>query len=366
MSPRPLDDTAVPSPEGIDSARARALLDVEGADLEALLDLSRRTREAYKGNEIRFCGITNAKSGKCPEACAFCSQSAHYDTVAPEYPLKNAETIVAEAKAAESEGAGEFSIVVSGTSLKKEEELREVEAALRGMAESTSVMRCGSLGLMATDDLERLRDAGLQAFHHNLETARSFHSEIVDTHSYDEEVDAIRAAKQAGLHVCSGGIFGMGESKDQRIELLEDLRTLDVDSIPINFLNPQEGTPLEGKWELSPEDCLKIVAVARLMMPRQEIFVCGGREVQLQDQQHRMFDAGANGTMVGNYLTTPGRGAVKDNEMLEELGLRAVGITQSDDAPGHVKELAERAPLPEGEHAHRHHRPLPRRGLPVL
>jgi biotin synthase len=220
--------------------------------------------------------------------------------------------------------------------------------------------------LMAPDQLERLRDAGLQAFHHNLETARSFHPNIVHTHDYDAEVAAIRAAKDAGLHVCSGGIFGMGESKDQRIELLEDLRQLDVDSIPINFLNPQPGTPLEGVWDLTPEECLRIVAVARLMMPRQEIFVCGGREVQLKDLQHRMFEAGANGTMVGNYLTTPGRGAMRDIEMLDELGLVAVGITQSEQAPEHVKTLAAQQPLPSDEQARRHHRGPSRARLVVV
>lgn len=354
------ESPSIPGPAGISAEEARNLLD-ESSPLESLLARANATREAYKGNEIRFCGITNAKSGKCAESCAFCSQSAHFDTEAPEYPLKDAETIIGEAEAAAAQGAGEFSIVVSGTRLDRESELRQVEDALRGIAERTEVMRCGSLGLMESQDLQRLKDAGLQAFHHNLETARSFHSEIVKTHTYDEEVDAIKAAKQVGLHVCCGGIFGMGESRDQRIEFLEDLRALDVDSIPINFLNPQEGTPLEGKWDLTPQDCLRVVAVARLMMPRQEIFVCGGREVQLQDEQHRMFEAGANGTMVGNYLTTPGRGAVRDLEMLAELGLEAVGITQSPQAPEHVQRLAKTAPLPPDEHAERHHKPLDRK-----
>ncbi|MEE2903901.1 MAG: biotin synthase BioB [Myxococcota bacterium] len=356
MSEASTYSTQVPGLEGITIDEARALLDVEGDELEALLQRAKATRENYKGNEIRFCGITNAKSGRCAESCAFCSQSAHFDTEAPVYPLKKAETIVEEAIQADQEGAGEFSIVVSGTRLQKEEELREVESALRGIREQTSMMSCASLGLMGKADLERLRDAGLQAFHHNLETARSFHPDIVKTHSYEEEVDAIRHAKSLGLHVCSGGIFGMGESKEQRIEFLQELRDLDVDSIPLNFLNPQPGTPLEDTWDLTPEDCLKIIAVARLMMPRQEIFVCGGREVQLKEQQHRMFDAGANGTMVGNYLTTPGRGAVKDQEMLEELGLKAVGITQSDEAPDHVKKIAQTAPMAADEHAEKYHK----------
>jgi len=366
MSDTQASTPSIPSPEGISIEEARQLLDVQGEELDALLARASATREAYKGNEIRFCGITNAKSGKCAESCAFCSQSAHFDTDAPEYPLKKADVIVEEAIKADEQGAGEFSIVVSGTRLQKEEELQEVETALRGIREKTSMMSCASLGLMGQQDLERLRDAGLQAFHHNLETARSFHSDIVKTHSYDEEVDAIKHAKTLGLHVCSGGIFGMGESKDQRIEFLTELRNLDVDSIPLNFLNPQPGTPLEGLWDLTPEDCLKIIAAARLMMPRQEIFVCGGREVQLKDQQHRMFEAGANGTMVGNYLTTPGRGTVKDQEMLGDLGLKAVGITQSDEAPDHVKDLAKRAPMDEEEHAARYHKPKSKSRLRVL
>ena len=284
--------TSIPNQEGISAEEARHLLDVEGDGLESLLSRARATREAYKGNEIRFCGITNAKSGRCAESCAFCSQSAHFDTEAPEYPLKKADVIVQEAIKADQEGAGEFSIVVSGTRLDKETELKEVETALRGIREQTSMMSCASLGLMGQEDLARLRDAGLQAFHHNLETARSFHPEIVKTHTYDEEVDAIKHAKSLGLHVCCGGIFGMGESKDQRIEFLKELRDLDVDSIPLNFLNPQAGTPLENTWDLTPEDCLKIIAAARLMMPRQEIFVCGGREVQPPER-----DAGVAGTL---------------------------------------------------------------------
>lgn len=353
MSATPMND--VPPPVGISCVEARALLDVEGEALEALLARARATREHYKGDEIRFCSITNAKSGRCGERCGFCAQSAHFSTAAPVYPLKDAATILAEAKDAEAEGAGEFSIVTSGTSLKGEAELVEVERALRAIAEQTGMMRCASIGLMDAATLARLKDAGLQSFHHNLETAKSFHAQIVATHSWEHEVAAVRAAKEVGLHVCCGGIFGMGESLDQRIELMDELRALDVDSIPLNFLNPQEGTPLAGKRDLRPEDCLRIVAVARLMLPRQEIFVCGGREVNLQHLQHRMFDAGANGTMVGNYLTTPGRGAVRDREMLGELGLRAVGVLQSERVSERVRGVRAHAPLPLEAHAQKHH-----------
>lgn len=365
-APRRPDD--VPAPAGISAAEARALLYAQGDALEALLARARATREHYKGDEIRFCSISNAKSGRCGEQCGFCSQSAHFETEAPVFPLKPAATLVEEARRAEAEGAGEFSIVTSGTRLSRESEVREVEEALRIIAEQTSMMRCASIGLMDTASLRRLKDAGLQSFHHNLETARSFHGEIVKTHSWDQEASAIRAAKEVGLHVCCGGIFGMGESLDQRVEFLEQLRELDVDSLPLNFLNAQKGTPLEGRKDLTPEDCLRIIAVARLMMPAKEIFVCGGRELNLQHLQHRMFEAGANGTMVGNYLTTPGRGAVRDREMLAELGLRAVGVTQSEQVSARARAVRELVPLSREEHARRHHAEgaRPRGALPVL
>ncbi|MBI1948055.1 MAG: biotin synthase BioB [Deltaproteobacteria bacterium] len=344
------------SPEGITASEARSLLDAEGQAFEALLAHARAVRERNKGDEIRFCSISNAKSGRCGERCSFCAQSAHFDTDAPVYPLKTAAVLLEEAKRAEAEGAGEFSIVTSGTKLASEREFREVEDALRAIAEHTSLLRCASLGLMDEASLVRLKDAGLQSFHHNLETAKSFHAGVVPSHSFDDEVRAVQAAKAAGLHVCCGGIFGMGESLDQRVELLEQLRDLDVDTVPLNFLNPLPGTPLEGKRELSPEDCLRVVAVARLMMPKADIFVCGGREANLQHLQHRMFDAGANGTMVGNYLTTPGRGAIKDRELLDELGLRAVGATASAHAGERLRAVRAARPLDRAEHAHRHHR----------
>jgi biotin synthase len=161
----------------------------------------------------------------------------------------------------------------------------------------------------------------MQSMHHNLETARSFHSTIVESHTYDEEVETIKAAKELGMYVCSGGIFGMGESWAQRVEMAEELRALDVDSVPINFLNARPGTPLEGLRELRPVDCLKIIAIYRLMLPTKDLLVCGGREMNLEDQQGSMFKAGANGVMLGNYLTTGGRALVDDHALLESLGL---------------------------------------------
>jgi biotin synthase len=169
--------------------------------------------------------------------------------------------------------------------------------------------------------LRRLRDAGMDRYHHNLETARSHFPQICTTQSYDDSIQTIRAAQDLGCSLCVGGLFGMGESAEQRVELLATIRELDVDSVPINFLNPIGGTRLEGAEHVTAMDCLRVVAVARLMMPRKEIRVCGGREVNLRDLQSWLLLAGVDGLMVGGYLTTPGRQAAADRQMVRDAGL---------------------------------------------
>jgi biotin synthase len=307
---------------GISAAEAEAiaLLDDPGA-LRELFATTDALRRFHKGDFVNTCGISNAKSGRCPEKCNFCSQSAHFDTEAPKYAVKSADTLVGEAAAAFASGVREFSIVMSGRAVDKEPELRTLETAFQRIRAETGLQTCASLGLMTKANLSRLQAAGMQSMHHNLETARSFHSTIVESHTYDEEVETIKAAKELGMYVCSGGIFGMGESWAQRVEMAEELRALDVDSVPINFLNARPGTPLEGLRELRPVDCLKIIAIYRLMLPTKDLLVCGGREMNLEDQQGSMFKAGANGVMLGNYLTTGGRALVDDHALLESLGL---------------------------------------------
>lgn len=307
--------------EGISEAEALAIARIEDdPDLDALLRTADAVRLAFHGRAINTCGITNAKSGRCPEKCNFCSQSAHFDTEAPTYAMKDAPTIAAEARAAFRAGVREFSIVMAGRAIDKEPELRVLEDAFARIRQETGMQTCASLGLMREPELRRLKAAGMQSMHHNLETARSFHAQIVQTHSYDDEVETIRAAKALGMYVCSGGIFGMGESWAQRVELALDLRALDVDSVPVNFLNARPGTPLEGMAELTPTDCLKIIALLRLVLPTKDIIVCGGREQNLGHEQERMFQAGANGLMLGNYLTTAGQQVQLDHERLEAQG----------------------------------------------
>ncbi len=312
-----------PGIEPISAEEARRLIrHTSGAELEALLERARAVRVAVHGTEVSLCGITNAKSGRCPEDCGFCAQSAHFeDTGAPEYGMMSAREIADHARIAEEAGAREFSIVTSGTRLARESELAELEEAIRIIKEETTVEPCASLGLMRRTELERLRKAGLEHFHHNLETSRSHFETVCTTHSYEEQLETIRAARDLGYKLCTGGILGMGETPEQRVELAETIRDLGVDCVPVNFLNPRPGTPMAHLRAITPEECLAAVAVFRLMMPGAHIFVMGGREVNLGALQDRIFDAGADGTMVGNYLTSAGTQPAEVVDMIRRHGL---------------------------------------------
>jgi biotin synthase len=309
------------TPISADEARALIRHDA-GAPLEALMERARAVREAVHGREVALCGITNAKSGRCPEDCGFCSQSAHFpEADAPVYPLLSADDIVAQARAAERAGAREFSIVTSGTRVSTEAELAVLEEAIRRIRAETAVEPCASLGLVREQDLARLKAAGLLHYHHNLETARSFFPRVCSTHTYDAQLETIRTARRLGMQLCTGGILGMGETPEQRVELAEELRALGVHCVPLNFLNPRPGTPMADVRAITPGECLAAIAVFRLMLPAAHVFVMGGREVNLGDRQELIFRAGADGTMVGNYLTSAGRAPDRTVAMIEEQGL---------------------------------------------
>lgn len=311
---------------GLAPKLARQILDLSETEFFAqVLPVTKALREDAFGNEISFCSIVNAKSGACVEDCSFCAQSNSYKSApAPLYPLMSSEKILEKAKEAESFGGTEFSIVTSGRGMNKDKELDTMVNAITKIREQTDLETCASLGLMERADLQKLKDAGMIHYHHNIETARSYFPNIVTTHTWEEEATTVKTAKEMGFEVCCGGIMGMGESRDQRVEFAYQLRELGPNSIPINFLNPRPGTPLADKHDLTPLDCLKIIAILRLAMPQTEIFVCGGREVNLKDYQKYVFDAGASGTMLGNYLTTRGQAPQDDLQMIADLGLRAV------------------------------------------
>lgn len=307
----------------ISAKEALELLATEGAEVYRLLVRAGAARAAHSGNRVNLCGIINAKSGRCGEDCAFCAQSARHRAELSVYPLVAGPEILKQSRAFFEKGVQEFSIVTSGKSLQSREELSEILNTLAAMREERLVSRCASLGILPASTMARLRDAGLDKYHHNLETARSHFPSICTTHDYEEDIATIEAASNAGLKVCSGGLFGLGETRAQRVELAETLRSLPVDSIPINFLTPIPGTPLEGQDDLTPMECLKIIAVFRLMMPEKDIYICGGREHNLRELQSWIFMAGANGLMVGNYLTTAGRSMDLDLQMLKDQGLEA-------------------------------------------
>ncbi len=309
--------------EGITQDEATEFTKTDEASIFDILKHTDAIRRTFKGIEINLCSIVNAKSGECSEDCTFCSQSTHYNTDIENFPMLDPKSLVRAAKDAEANGAREFSIVTSGLGVEEAGDVRTLVEALQGMDENSTMERCASLGNVAEDVLKKLKAAGLESYHHNLETARSFFPKVCTTHDYEDDVETIRRAKEAGFYICSGGLFGMGESWAQRVELIETLRDLKVDSVPINFLDPRPGTPLEDSKELTPVSCLKIIALVRLMLPKVDIVVCGGREKNLRELTPLIFAAGANGMMIGNYLTTKGREVDDDLRMLADLGLKA-------------------------------------------
>ena len=315
--------------QSISSDKALQLESFTHEELDYLFIGTDRIRDKFKGDDVKICSIVNAKSGRCVEDCSFCAQSSSFQTDAPETELMSVEEMVAAAKEAEAFGANEFSIVASGTKMDDRKELDKVIAAVRRIKAETKLETCCSLGLMELDDLKELKAAGLDRCHHNLETAASFFNKIVTTHTYEDEVKAVQNAKEAGLQVCVGGIFGMGETFAQRVELAFSIRELGTQSLPINFLKPIDGTGLDHLETIEYYDALKTIALLRLVLPKIDLFVCGGREEVMTDKQEHLFSAGANGILGGNYLTTKGQDPKRDIEMIQSLGLRPIAsITQ--------------------------------------
>jgi biotin synthase len=285
-------------------------------DLAAGADL---IRESHFGRGIHLCTILNAKSGKCPEDCAFCSQSVSAKTEAAVYSLLPKDRLKEGALTAQHSPVNRYSIVTSGKRLRKKE-VTVISEALQEL-DGGRLRYCASLGTLDREDLSLLREAGLTRYHHNLEASESFFGRICTTHTYQERVETVRAAKEVGLSVCSGGLFGMGETDDQALELALALRELGVDSVPINFLTPIKGTKLGHLKALTPLRCLKIIALFRYVLPDKEILVCGGREANLKALHPLVFYAWASGVMTGNYLTTAGRSLEQDLDLLDQLGL---------------------------------------------
>ncbi|MDL1968156.1 MAG: biotin synthase BioB [Deltaproteobacteria bacterium] len=285
-----------------------------------LIMCANKIRNRFKKNDMFTCSIINAKSGRCSEDCAFCAQSAYHKTGIETYPLLDTEKMVNNSILMEKTGATKYSMVTSGHSL-SEKEIDSIGHAAEQINKKTDLSVCASLGQLTEPMAIKLKEKGVTTYHHNLETARSYFDQVCITHEYDEDIQTIEITKSAGLKVCSGGILGLGESWEQRVELAFTLKGLDVDSIPINFLNPIPGTRMENRSLLPPMEGLKCIALFRFINPDKDITICGGREKTLGDFQSWIFMAGANGVMIGNYLTTKGRSATMDINMIKQMGL---------------------------------------------
>ncbi len=281
-----------------------------------------RVREDHFGRQVSLCVIINAKSGLCSEDCAFCSQSVRSQAKIQPYPLLDQESMVEAARGAAEAGAARFSLVTSGRGIVSTREKEAILTTVTAIRDAVDIKVCASLGITDRLFLAELKAAGVHRFHHNLETAGSFFSEICTTHTYGERVATVEAAKEAGLSVCVGGILGMGESVAQRWELAQAIKELDPDAIPLNFLHPLTGTRLADRQLLAPLEALKIIAAFRLTFPNKTIIICGGRQPTLRSLTPLMFAAGANALMTGDYLTTKGRLPEDDRLMLEDLGLK--------------------------------------------
>jgi biotin synthase len=257
------------------------------------------------GPERFTCGIINAKSGRCAEDCAFCAQSRHHKTDAPVYPLITEGALLNRARELAGRGVTRMGIVTAGAIL-SDKDFARVCASARRIRQEVDIELCASLGALTKDRAEELKAAGFGSYHHNLETARSFYPSMCKTHDYQMRCDTVVRAREAALRVCSGGLFGLGESWAQRIELAETLQELRVDSIPVNFLMPVPGTRLEASRPLEATEGLGILALLRLMHPERDIVLCGGRTTTLGDWDRLGLASCANGMMVGDYLTKKG------------------------------------------------------------
>lgn len=292
------------------------------ADIYDLMSWANRIREHFKGNKIHLCSIVNAKAGACSEDCKFCSQSAAYQTDAPKYSFVEPEPVLAAAEEAKANNVTALGLVAAWKGLDQGPMLDEVCERIKEVSDSGKTRADASLGIIKDPEVaRRLKEAGLKCYNHNLESSRRYFPEVCGTHSYEDRIETIRNIKAAGLKICSGGIIGMGETREDRCELALELRELGVHVVPVNILNPVDGTPFAKKPGIEPLEILKTIACLRLILPKKELMIAGGREVNLRDMQSMIFMAGASALMVGNYLTTLNQPVEKDLQMLRDLGL---------------------------------------------
>lgn len=293
-------------------------LQLSVAELRELCGAANQIRMVFCQNGFDICTIINGKSGKCSENCKYCAQAGCYNVSTEQYPLLPTEKLVEGAKYNERKGVLRYSIVTSGRKLTSTE-ITQVCESIRIIKKETNIEVCASFGLLDEADFKKLKEAGVSRIHNNLESSRRYFPEICTTHTYDDKIAAIKAAKRAGLSVCSGGIMGIGETMEDRIDMALELRELGIHSVPVNMLNPIAGTPLEHQKILAEEEMCRIIAVYRFILPDAFIRMAGGRGL-MADQGIKCFKSGANAAISGDMLTTSGITVEKDMEILGELG----------------------------------------------
>lgn len=293
------------------------------APLEELCAAADEIRMAVCGTRFDLCTIVNGKCGRCSEDCSYCAQSAHYHTSCTDsYPLLSSEELLAQAEKNAAQGVLRYSIVTSGKRL-SDKEVDAVCEAVRLIREKTGICVCVSFGLLGEAQFRKLKEAGVSRVHCNLESSRSFFPQICTTHTFQEKIETLKAARRAGLDICSGGIMGLGETMKDRIDMAVTVRALGVDSVPVNLLNPIPGTPCENNPILSEDELCRILAIYRFLLPHASIRLAGGRGL-LSDKGERCFRSGANAAISGDMLTTAGITVETDLALLKKHGFEVI------------------------------------------
>lgn len=308
---------------GKDITFEEALELAEHADPTALYEAADELRKRLHGNHFDLCSIINARSGKCSENCRFCAQSSRYQVDIETYGMVPYEEVRRQGKENESQGVGRFSLVTAGKEV-SDEDIESFGDIYKKLGEESELYFCASMGLLTREKARKLVESGVRRYHCNLEACRDFFPKVCTTHTWDQKVETIKIAREAGMDICSGGIIGMGEKLKHRIELAVELRELGVYSIPINILTPIPGTPFGDHENISLGEVLTCIALFRFINPHAVVRLAGGRAL-LGNEQYRCFVSGANGAIVGNYLTTAGNKIPEDIGMIEKLGYTVKG-----------------------------------------
>jgi biotin synthase len=320
---------------------ARAVLECPDDQLLSLVDAAFRVRRHFHGKKVRLHVLQNAKSGACPEDCGFCSQSSRYETPAAEYPMMTVEQIVDGARRAKRAKAWKYCIVTA-TRGPSRRDLDVVCEAVEQIKKEIDITICTSLGILTEEKARRLKQAGVDRFNHNLETSERYYGDVVTTHTFQDRVETVKLAKAAGMEACCGGIIGMGETQDDVLDLAYSLRELDVESAPVNFLDPRPGTPMAHLPRVSPAYCMKVLAMFRFLLPRTDLRVAGGREVNLRWMQPLALYV-VNSIFTSGYLTTPGAAPSADHQMIRDLGFEVEEVTPRVEAATAAPPAEERA-----------------------